>query len=198
MSSLSSVSNRILQAGFVLFARHGFARTSMSDIAREAGIARATLYLHFPDKAAVFEALANSLVEAALAAAGAAWRAEAGLAQNIEAIILAKDLSFFQLIRATPHGAELLAVDAELTRRHVERLDSRFRAMLERRARDMKRQGLSLKPFGGAAGFGSFLITASAGLKHEAQTEDDYRRAVRQLARVVSAALEAGATGEPA
>lgn len=198
MSSLSSVSDRILQAGLVLFARHGFVRTSMSDIAREAGIARATLYLQFSDKAAVFEALANALVEAALTAAGAAWRTEAGLAQNIEAVILAKDLSFFQLIRATPHGAELLAVDADLTRRHIERLESGFRAMLEQRARDMKRQGLSLRPFGGAAGFGAFLTTAGAGLKHEAQTEDDYRRAVRQLARVVSAALQAGARGEPA
>ena len=63
MSSMSEIVPRILEAGLVLFARHGFPRTSMADIAREAGIARATLYLHFRDKRAVFEALAAALAE---------------------------------------------------------------------------------------------------------------------------------------
>ena len=45
----------------------------MVDIAREAGIARATLYLRFSEKRAVFEALAAALVDEALVAAEAAW-----------------------------------------------------------------------------------------------------------------------------
>lgn len=188
VSSLSSAVDKILEAGLVLFARHGFPRTSMADIAREAGIARATLYLHFQDKSAVFEALANALVDRALAAAKAAWRADASLAENIEAVVLAKDMTFFQLMKATPHGAELLDVDAELTHRHAERLDTGLKTMFAQRAAEMRKQGLSLKAFGGANGFGLFLTTASAGLKHEAKTEVDYRRAVRQLARVASAA----------
>jgi len=55
MSIMSEQSvRRILEAALTLFARHGFKRSSMADIAREAGVARATLYLRFADKSAVF------------------------------------------------------------------------------------------------------------------------------------------------
>ncbi|MDX2273804.1 MAG: helix-turn-helix domain-containing protein [Hyphomonadaceae bacterium] len=188
--------DRILKASLVLFARHGFPRTSMADIARETGIARATLYLYFPDKRAVFEALAASLVDDALASAKAAWRDDAALAKNLESVVLAKDLGFFRLMNATPHGSELLAVDTDLTRRHAERLDADFTAFLTRRAGEIRKQGFPLNAFGGAKGFGAFLTTASAGLKHEARTEPDYRRAVRQLARVASAAALGSSKGE--
>ena len=66
MSIVSDQSvRRVLEAGLTLFSRHGFKRTSMADIAREAGVARATLYLRFADKRAVFEALAASMARPA-------------------------------------------------------------------------------------------------------------------------------------
>lgn len=40
----------ILEAGGRLLDRYGYRKTSMSDLAREAGIGRATLYLHFSSK----------------------------------------------------------------------------------------------------------------------------------------------------
>lgn len=183
---------RILEAGLHVFALHGFSRASMTDIAREAGLARGTLYLHYPDKGAVFEALAESLVTRALEGAEAAWRDDALLPENLAAVILAKDLAFFRLMKATPHGADLLALDADLTRRHGERLDAGFKALLARRARELEAQGLSLEAFGGARGFAPFVTAASAGLKHEVGSEEAYRGAVRRLASVVSAATRAG------
>ncbi len=45
---------RILAAAEVCFARYGFQKTSMEDIAREAGLSRRSVYRHFPDKAALF------------------------------------------------------------------------------------------------------------------------------------------------
>lgn len=185
---MSTPAQRILEASLILFARHGFARASMADIAREAGIARATLYLHFREKREVFEALATLLVDQALARTQAAWRREAGLGANIEAVILAKDLEFFRLMNSTPHGADLLGVDADLTNRHAARLDEGFSEFLTARATALKKQGLAFNAFGGAKGFGAFLTTASAGLKHETHTEEEYRRAVGQLARVAAAA----------
>jgi len=196
MSSVSEAAVRILEASLVLFARHGFPRTSMADIAREAGIARATLYLHFRDKRAVFEALAASLVEDALASAQSAWRDDAALADNIAEAVLAKDLGFFRLMNETPHGSELLAVDADLTRAHAERLDAGFKALLARRAAAIEAEGGSLAAFDGADGFGAFVTTASAGLKHEVRAEAAYRAAVRQLARVVGAAALGPEKGE--
>ena len=182
MSSMSkSATDRVLQAAMTLFARYGFQRTSMADVAAEAKVARATLYLRYRDKRALFEGLAEWLVDEALAAAEAAWSDGAGLAANLEGAILAKDLPLWRLLHA-PHGSEMLALDADLTRRHVERLDAGFAALLSRRADEQA--GLDFSVFEGAAGFGSFLATAAAGLKHETRTEDAYAAAIRRLCAV--------------
>ena len=189
MSIVSDQSvRRVLEAGLTLFSRHGFKRTSMADIAREAGVARATLYLRFADKRAVFEALAASMVDQALAGAEAAWREEASLAQNLEATILGKDLSFFRLLRATPHGAELFDLDAELARTEASRLDAGFTALLIARAEAAVSQGADMAALGGAVEFAAFLSVTASGVKYETRTEDDYRASIRRLARVAAAA----------
>ena len=179
---------RLLEAALTLFSRHGFKRASMADIAREAGVARATLYLRFADKRAVFEALAASVVDDALAGAEAAWRDDALLAENLEATILGKDLRFFRLLRATPHGAELFDLDADLARVEAARLDAGFTALLVRRATAAARAGAAIDVLGGAAEFAAFLSVTASGVKYETRTEDDYRAAIRRLARVTAAA----------
>lgn len=179
---------RVLDAALILFSRHGFKRVSMAEIAREAGVARATLYLRFSDKRAVFEALASSVVDAALAGAAAAWREAGTFADNLEATILAKDLEFFRLMRTAPHGAELFDVDAELAQAETRRLDAGFGALLVRRAEDAAQKGADMSAFGGATEFAAFLAVTASGVKYETRTEDDYRAAIRRLARVTSAA----------
>ncbi len=48
---------QLLDAALQLMARQGFAATSMEDIAREAGVAKGTVYLYFPTKDALLTAL---------------------------------------------------------------------------------------------------------------------------------------------
>ena len=47
---------RLLDAATRLFARFGFDKTSIDDIAREAGVSKGAVYLHWPSKDALFEA----------------------------------------------------------------------------------------------------------------------------------------------
>jgi AcrR family transcriptional regulator len=191
MSILSDKNiRRVLEAALILFARHGFKRTSMADIAREAGMARATLYLHFKDKGLVFKALAAQLVDDALDRAGQAWIDQAPLHQNLEATILAKDLAFFTIMRATPHGAELLSLDTELVTTEAKRLDDGFIALLVQRAEVLEQAGADLGPVGGAHEFAAFLSVTAAGIKYETRTEDAYRAAIGRLARVTAAAIQ--------
>lgn len=185
MSNMSdNAVRRVFAAALTLFGRHGFQRTSMADIAREAGIARATLYLRFSDKPAVFEALAALLVDEALARAEAAWLPDAPLSVNISATLLAKELVFFQILNTTPHGAELLELDAKLTAAHVARLDAGFTALLVKRGREAVRDGADLTAFDDAEGFAAFLTAAGSGLKRETRTEPAFRSIVDRLARV--------------
>ncbi len=192
--STSSEQNlqRIFSAALTLFGRNGYQRTSMADIAREAEIARATLYLRFSDKNALFDALATWLIDEALARAEAAWLPNAPLSKNIAATLLAKDLGFFHMIHATPRGGELLELHAERTAPHMARLDASFAVLLARRGRGAVQEGADLEAFGGEDGFAAFLATAGSGLKHEARTEETFRSAVDRLARV--AAHAAGKT----
>jgi len=49
-----STKDRIKRTGFFLFAKNGYAGTSMNDIAREVGINKASLYSHYASKEDIF------------------------------------------------------------------------------------------------------------------------------------------------
>lgn len=62
----------ILEGAFAVFARLGYARAGVQDIADEAGVAKPTVYNHMTDKATLFrnavEAVAQALLDERLAA----------------------------------------------------------------------------------------------------------------------------------
>ena len=62
----------LLDAALAVFAEKGFAAARMEDIAARAGAAKGTLYLYFPSKEAVFEALVRTMIVPNLALAEAA------------------------------------------------------------------------------------------------------------------------------
>ena len=61
MTSSASTNHALLDGAMQEFARHGFAKTSMSDIAKASGISRTSLYNHFPTKEDVFKALSERI-----------------------------------------------------------------------------------------------------------------------------------------
>lgn len=188
---------RVLDAAKVVFARYGFRKASMEDIAREAGVSRPALYQWFGNKRAVFQALAEAIAAEALGAADAAWPEAAPLADGLPAAILAKDLPLYRLLRASPHGAELLAVDEALTSLIATDLEAAFAALLAAKMRRLgERDGLDLSAFGGPEGFGATVARVAAGLKATATSEDDYTDGVRRVCRVVAAAVQRVAGGE--
>ncbi len=95
---------KILQAAAKLFVRQGYTATSVNQISKEAGIGKATVYHHFPDK----QAIAYSLLDRSsyrVRDALSEVSAEADPRRRIEAIagaaIRLRDESFdlFQVIR---------------------------------------------------------------------------------------------------
>ncbi len=95
---------KILQVAYKLFIRKGYTATSVNQIAQEAGIGKATVYHHFPDKQAIAYALldrSSSRVRDVLSAVGA----EADPHRQIEAIAKAgirmrsESFDLFQVIR---------------------------------------------------------------------------------------------------
>ena len=189
MSDLSSPPRkRVLDAARTVFARYGFRKAAMEDIAREAGVSRPAIYQWFGGKKAVFQALAEAIAAEALGAADAAWPEGMPLSEGLPAAILAKDLPLYQILEASPHGAELLAVDEALTSQIATGLEAAFAALLAAKAQRLG--NVDLSAFEGASGFGATVARLAAGLKATASSEDDYTDGVRRLCRIVSGAAQ--------
>jgi len=52
----------ILKAAFDVFAAHGYAATRIDEVARQAGIAKGTIYLYFRNKERLFQAVVRNLI----------------------------------------------------------------------------------------------------------------------------------------
>jgi AcrR family transcriptional regulator len=62
--SRAETRRRLIEAGTEHFARDGLHGTTSTQIARAAGVAAGTFYLHFPDKQALFRAIAFEALDA--------------------------------------------------------------------------------------------------------------------------------------
>lgn len=107
-------SGLILSAAFDVFVTYGFRKTSMDDIARAAGISRPALYQIFKNKEDIFRALSRMLLSRAKQMASEAMVAEGSFDDRLFNAIDASILSVHRIIDATPHGAELIGVNAEI------------------------------------------------------------------------------------
>ncbi|MCU0658336.1 MAG: TetR/AcrR family transcriptional regulator [Polyangiaceae bacterium] len=60
---------RLLEAAFLTFARYGYRKTSMEEVARAAHLSRQGLYLHFSTKEELFRGVVRHVLESGLAEA---------------------------------------------------------------------------------------------------------------------------------
>jgi AcrR family transcriptional regulator len=99
---------RILQAAWFLLLRLGLRGMTMEALAREAGVAKATLYGQFPDKDAVAVAVIDDLLVDLRAAYQAGMAGEGGVAERIGAALAGKYGIIARALEGSPHADELL------------------------------------------------------------------------------------------
>lgn len=121
----------ILDAAYVCFTRHGVRRTTMGDIAREAGMSRAAVYQYVRNKEDAFRRLAQRLLEEALASARSAVESPGGLADRLTAALGTKLDLALNLWRDSPaHAAELLGDNARLSAEMIDAYNAAMRDLL--------------------------------------------------------------------
>ena len=95
------------------FARYGYRRASMDQVADAAGLTRQALYHHFESKEALFravvEALHDGVLEAAVAGGARAEEAGSSLPDVLAAQIEAKIRYVIERLQGSPHVEELLS-----------------------------------------------------------------------------------------
>jgi AcrR family transcriptional regulator len=98
---------RIIDAAAALFLKHGLRGTSMEAIARQARIAKPTLYAYFPDKDAVFRALVGRLIVQWRETFLDGLRSEGDVVARIGAALTNKNKAAMRLLAGSPHADEL-------------------------------------------------------------------------------------------
>lgn len=114
MASNDQKTQLIQDAAIALFSRYGFRKTAMLDIARAAGISRASLYLSFCSKEEVFRSVSMRLHEAAMTEVEAAFASEGGVLERLERALSAFMLGLISPVTESPHGQELVDANTAL------------------------------------------------------------------------------------
>lgn len=126
-------SNEIIDAAYVCFTRHGARRTTMHDLADQAGISRPALYQYFRSKEDVFRSLVQRLLAGALSASERAAESDGRPEDRLAGILLAKLALVMQVWRDSPaHAAELLSVDTRGSAEVLGRYEESMRDLLIR------------------------------------------------------------------
>ena len=184
----------ILDAALPVFGQYGYRRTSMDDIAREAGIAKGTIYLSFASKEEVFQALSQRLSQRMLADAEAARRRPGTTADKLAAMNAAWFGTYAETIRRSPHAAELLDAKHRLSADLVTDAANRYKRLVRDVLAEATAAGeLDLEPAGLTADTAAELLIASArGLQSSAASPAACRRSLNALVRVMVAGLRRG------
>lgn len=98
-----------MEAAQGLFLRYGVKRTSMGDIAREAGISRQTLYNTFPNKEAVLGAMIAQLADKVVVDIEAGLEKAADLGQKLD--VFAKHIAIvhYDFLQSSPNAEDIIA-----------------------------------------------------------------------------------------
>ena len=173
MKSTTTKSETILEAAQRLFLKHGLRGTSMEAIAREAGIAKPTLYAYFADKNAVFLALVDQLVVVWREDFLAALAGEGDIVQRVGAALTVKHKAVMRLLADSPHAAEIYGEHDRLAAPQFRQLEADMSAALE--------AALSKAGVTRARLLTQLLLAASFGIGHKAQSPAELGPALRLL-----------------
>jgi len=99
---------KLVDAAAAVFSRYGIGKTTMNDIAQEAGVSRQTLYNAFPNKEAVLRAVVRQKSLEALEAVVTAWAQQSDLSEQLESFFVLGPLAWYDIVQASPDLAEIL------------------------------------------------------------------------------------------
>jgi len=177
-------------AAIAQFSEHGFAATSMADIADAAGMSRPALYQYFRNKrdifASAFVALFDDHVDRALQALNGNGTTEQGL----EGFLQRFEGDLWELMAASEHSEEIMSAKTADTTEEIQRVIARLRVGLAAFLAEAY-PGRSQAAKDRRAEWAEILEFSPKGFKYDTPSVADYRRRLTALARGVAADIEA-------
>ncbi len=184
--------DQIADAALRLFARYGYKRSSMDDIAKEAGLAKATLYLHFKGKDDVFRAMLDLLGRRVEARCREVVTRPGSFPERLAALLQAHHGLAYASFGTGEHLVELKAVMNTIATRELQAFERIFSSFARELLTQAERDGeinLSRLP-ASADDWIASLLFASAGAKlGTPPSAADYARRLDAIASVFATAL---------
>ena len=120
----------ILEAALRVFNRHGVKRTSMGDIADEAGISRQTLYKAFRSKDDVLRTHIRVYTDQAIREIEAGLEQTEGLGPQLDLILNRMTVVGFDMVRASPNARDIEEGINENSKQELEITAGRFQTVI--------------------------------------------------------------------
>src|SRR5271156_4187936 len=183
----------ILDAALRLFSQYGYRRTSIEDIAREAEIAKGTVYLSFKSKEEIFRALCESLIERIESAVILARETSGPIDERLVAMLEAKFGFLFETVYRSAHAAELMDSKNRLSSDLFAQSSRRYMKVLRETIEDATRAG-ELAPSRmelDTDDLAQMLVAAAHGVENNSTSGAQYHRRLREIVRVIVAGLSA-------
>lgn len=127
---------RYVETAIAVITRYGVRRTTMADIAREAGISRQTLYASFANKDEIVAASIRRLGEIVLERLQQTWREGGSLDEHVEAFFRYAVIEMYDQLQAMPDSDDLVNGYSDAARAATEEGSDRLRAVLAERLRE--------------------------------------------------------------
>ncbi|UZF94493.1 TetR/AcrR family transcriptional regulator [Bosea sp. NBC_00550] len=187
--------DQIADAALRLFARYGYKRSSMDDIAKEAGLAKATLYLHFKGKDDVFRAMLDLLARRVEARCREVIERRGPFPERLAALLQAHHGQAYASFGTGEHLVELKAVMNAIATRELQAFEQIFASFARQLLREAEAQGEIALNRGSITieDWIAGLMFAAAGAKTgEPPGAQAYAERLAGIARVFAAAVTTG------
>ena len=100
----------ILQAAWSLIRHYGYSKTTIDDIAREAGVGKGTIYLYFRSKVEIMLALTDLTNQRITSELERIASGDGTPEERLRACVLYRLMTLFDLVNRYPHSEDVIAV----------------------------------------------------------------------------------------
>jgi TetR/AcrR family transcriptional regulator, regulator of autoinduction and epiphytic fitness len=178
----------VLDAAVAVFARFGFRKTSMDEVARAAGVSRQGLYLQFAHKEELFrKALVHTLSQQLNAAIAALERADESLELRLIAACDAWSGRFVGSLGAD--AADLMCASTSLAGTTLTQYETQFESAVAGCIANSALGDVCALIGVRAADLARALHATARGLKHSSASREEFLKGITAAARVFCAPL---------
>ncbi|WP_342076921.1 TetR/AcrR family transcriptional regulator [Yoonia sp. SS1-5] len=163
---------RLVATAQEVFIAQGFRGATMEGIADAASISKATLYSYFPDKPAIFDAVAENVARDLTEIVAAELKGTDDPVDAVIAAVTAKHMFTYSLVRTSNFAQELFQTKDAVSAHHFERMNSSICESLARRLSEVRHDSQECA---------ELLMAASQGIANAARSKDQLRGRIAKL-----------------